>query len=121
MEMGTIRTKVSRSHSEIRTFLSLTFCSPNPTYDKDIPETCTFRYNTPYLDFSTHKQDPASINYVKLLHYNSDPSSEITTKSALVITEDGDCLFHEFNSPFRVIIFSCNFCKRTLPVLNIPH
>ena len=33
MEMGTIRTKVSRSHSEIRTFLSLTFCCPNPTYD----------------------------------------------------------------------------------------
>ena len=33
MEMGTIRTKVSRSHSEIRAFLSLTFSSPNPTYD----------------------------------------------------------------------------------------
>ena len=31
MEMGTIGTKVSRSHSEIRAFLSLTFCSPNPT------------------------------------------------------------------------------------------
>ena len=33
MEMGTIRTKVSRSHSEIRAFLSLTFCNPNPFYD----------------------------------------------------------------------------------------
>ena len=33
MEMGIIRTKVSRSQSEIRAFLSLTFCSPNPTYD----------------------------------------------------------------------------------------
>ena len=32
MEMGTIRTKVSRSHSEIIAFLSLTFCNPNPTY-----------------------------------------------------------------------------------------
>ena len=27
MEMGTVRTKVSRS------FLSLTFCNPNPAYD----------------------------------------------------------------------------------------
>ena len=35
MEMGTIRTKVSRSHSEIIAFLSLTFCNPNPTYDTD--------------------------------------------------------------------------------------
>ena len=33
MEMGTIRTKVSRSHSEIIAFLSLTFSNPNPTYD----------------------------------------------------------------------------------------
>ena len=33
MEMGTIRTKVSRLHSEIIAFLSLTFCNPNPTYD----------------------------------------------------------------------------------------
>ena len=33
MEMVTFRTKVSRSHSEIGAFLSLTFCSPNPTYD----------------------------------------------------------------------------------------
>ena len=33
MKMGTIRTKVSRSHSEIIAFLSLTFCNPNPTYD----------------------------------------------------------------------------------------
>ena len=33
MEMGTIRTKVSRSHSEIIAFLSSTFCNPNPTYD----------------------------------------------------------------------------------------
>ena len=30
---GNLRTKVSRSHSELRAFLSLTFCSPNPTYD----------------------------------------------------------------------------------------
>ena len=36
MEMGTIRTKVSRSHSQIRTFLSLTFCSPSPTYDMSV-------------------------------------------------------------------------------------
>ena len=36
MEMGTIRTKVSRSHSEIIAFLSLTFCNPNPTYDISI-------------------------------------------------------------------------------------
>ena len=36
MEMGTIRTKVSRSHSEIIAFLSLTFSNPNPTYDTDI-------------------------------------------------------------------------------------
>ena len=36
MEMGTIRTKVSRSHSEIIAFLSLTFCNPNPTYDMHI-------------------------------------------------------------------------------------
>ena len=35
MEMGTIRTKVSRSHSEIIAFLSLTFCNPNPTYDTE--------------------------------------------------------------------------------------
>ena len=28
MEMGTIRTKVSRSHREIIAFLSLTFCNP---------------------------------------------------------------------------------------------
>ena len=33
MEMGTIRTKVSRSHREVRAFLSLAFCGPNPTYD----------------------------------------------------------------------------------------
>ena len=33
MELGTIRTKVSRSHSEMIAFLSLTFCNPNPTYD----------------------------------------------------------------------------------------
>ena len=38
MEMGTIRTKVSRSHSEIIAFLSLTFCNPNPTYDITIAE-----------------------------------------------------------------------------------
>ena len=37
MEMGTIRTKVSRSHSEIIAFLSLTFCNPNPTYDSYTP------------------------------------------------------------------------------------
>ena len=36
--MGTIRTKVSRSHSEIRAFLSLTFCSPNQTYDMRVAQ-----------------------------------------------------------------------------------
>ena len=76
-----------------------------------------FPDHTHLLFFSIVKHDPVSINYVKLLHYNS----EITAKSALIITEDGDSLFHEFNGPFRIIIFSCNFCKRTLPVLNIPH
>ena len=36
MGMGTIRTKVSSFHSELRAFLSLSFCSPNPTYDISI-------------------------------------------------------------------------------------
>ena len=36
MEMGTIRTKVSRSHREIIAFLFLTFCNPNPTYDRNM-------------------------------------------------------------------------------------
>ena len=45
MEMGTIRTKVSRSHREMIAFLSLTFFNPNPTYDTDTLYNNTILYN----------------------------------------------------------------------------
>ena len=58
MEMGTIRTKVSRSHSEIIAFLSLTFCSPKPSYNTNTYTTMVATANTDWTATGLmHKTD----------------------------------------------------------------